>query len=57
MGPYEYIVEQIDGDYARLRRVDTEDGELKLVARALLPEDIEEGTRLWYELFEYSVID
>ena len=27
----DYIVEQIDGDYAHLRRVDEPDGELKLV--------------------------
>ena len=29
----DYMVEQIDGDYAHLRRVDEPDGELKLVAR------------------------
>lgn len=57
MGPYEYVVEQIDGDYARLRRVDEPEEDLKLVARALLPEDIGEGTRLKYEMFEYTVID
>ena len=33
----DYIVEQIDGDYAHLRRVDEPDGELKLVARAAAP--------------------
>ncbi len=27
----DYIVEMIDGDYAHLRRVDEENGELKLV--------------------------
>ena len=32
----DYIVEQIDGDYAHLRRTDLPDEELKLVARALL---------------------
>ncbi len=57
MGPYEYVVEQIDGDYARLRRVDEPEEDLKLVARALLPEDIGEGTKLKYEMFEYTVID
>ena len=39
----DYIVEQIDGDYAHLRRVDLPDEELKLVARALLPAEIVEG--------------
>ncbi len=38
----DYMVEQIDGDYAHLRRVDEPDGELKLVARALLPMEITE---------------
>ncbi len=56
MGPYDYVVEQIDGDYARLIRLDAPDEEAKLVARALLPEDIAEGTKLHYEMFEYSVI-
>lgn len=55
MGPYDYIVEQIDGDYAHLRRADAPEEPLKLVARALLPDMIEEGTRLHYEMFEYTM--
>ena len=51
-----YEVVSIDGDYARLRRTDTEIDDLKLVARALLPQDIAEGSRLKYEMFQYSVI-
>lgn len=39
----DYIVESIDGDYANLRRVDKPEEELKLVARALLPENINCG--------------
>ncbi len=57
MGPYEYVVEQIDWDYAKLRRVDEVETELKLVARALLPEEIAEGTRLKYEMFEYTIME
>ncbi|NBH34098.1 chorismate--pyruvate lyase [Clostridiaceae bacterium] len=57
MGPYEYVVEQIDGDYAKLRRVDEVETELKLVARALLPEEIAEGTWLKYEMFEYTIME
>lgn len=56
MGPFDYVVVQIDGDYARLVRLDEPDEEEKLVARALLPDEIEEGTKLRYEMFEYSVI-
>ncbi len=57
MGPFTYVVEQIDGDYAQLRRTDAPEEERKLVARALLPEEIAEGTKLRYEMFEYSVTD
>lgn len=60
MNRFEYIVEAIDGDYAHLRRVDeaaTGDEELKLVARALLPPEIVEGTRLLYEWMQYSVME
>jgi len=51
-----YVVEQIDGDYAHLRRTDEEDAELKLVARALLPAEIREGTVLNYEFLQYSIV-
>ena len=56
MNRYEYVVVSIDGDYANLRRTDTESEELKLVARALLPAEIAEGTRLLYEWMEYTII-
>lgn len=59
MNRFEYIVDSIDGDYAHLRRVDeaaTGDEELKLVARALLPPEIVEGTRLLYEWMQYSIM-
>lgn len=56
MGPYEYIVEKIDGDYAVLRRTDIQTEDTVLVARALLPEEVDEGTRLLWKNLEYSVI-
>lgn len=54
-----YVVERIDGDYAMLRRDDeTEQNvEPKMVARALLPPEITEGTRLLYEYLQYSVLE
>lgn len=52
----EYIVESIDGDYANLRRCDQPDEEAKLVARALLPAEISEGSRLKYEMLQYTII-
>lgn len=50
-----YIVQSIDGDYANLVLEDNPDGEPKLVARALLPAEIEEGSRLKYEMLQYSM--
>ena len=51
-----YIVESIDGDYANLRRTDIDSEETKLVARALLPDGIDSGTKLKYEMFEYEIV-
>lgn len=52
-----YEVVSIDGDYANLRRTDLDSTELKLVARALLPAEIKEGTKLKYEMMQYEVIE
>ena len=51
-----YVVERIDGDYALLRRTDEREEELLQVARALLPEEIDEGTALKYEFLSYEII-
>ena len=56
METWYYVVESIDGDYANLKRTDIESEDLKLVARALLPEGIAEGTNLKYELMQYSIV-
>ncbi|MGN1203850.1 MAG: chorismate--pyruvate lyase [Lachnospiraceae bacterium] len=50
-----YEVVSIDGDYAHLKRTDIESDDLKLVARALLPMEIMEGSRLKYEMLQYSM--
>ena len=50
-----YEVESIDGDYANLRRIDVPSDDLKLVARALLPPEIVEGSRLKYEMMQYEM--
>ena len=50
-----YDVVSIDGDYANLRKVDDESGDLKLVARALLPAEICEGSKVKYEMMSYSM--
>lgn len=51
-----YEVVYIDGDYAHLKRTDAESDDLKLVARALLPEEIVEGSQLKCEMFQYELI-
>lgn len=51
-----YVVESIEGDYANLRRTDVKSDDLKLVARALLPYDIDTGTELKYEMMQYEII-
>ncbi len=55
MEPKDYIVLKIDGDYAYL----AEEGKTTSdnpVARALLPLEIEEGSRLHWEDFAYTLL-
>ena len=52
-----FSVEKIDGDYAHLKRLDQPAEDLRLVARALLPEEIREGSRLRYEMLEYELLE
>lgn len=52
----EYTVERLDGDYAYLKALEEPEQELKCVARALLPEEIGEGSRLAYEMMEYTLL-
>lgn len=55
-----YTVALIDGDYAHLKLITDdsakEEQEL-LVARALLPESINEGTKVKCEMLQYEVVD
>lgn len=51
-----YEVASIDGDYANLVKIDAPGEEPKLVARALLPAEIAEGTKLKYEMMQYEII-
>lgn len=56
METWYYEVVSIDGDYANLKRTDVESDDCKLVARALLPPEIAEGSRLKYEWMQYEMI-
>ncbi len=57
LNTFQYIVVSIDGDYANLRRIDVESEETKLVARALLPPEIMEGTKLLYKMMQYEIME
>ena len=54
METWYYEVVSID---ANLRRTDIPSEDLKLVARALLPAEIMEGSRLKYELMQYEIVE
>ncbi len=52
-----YTVDSLEGDYAYLKKDGDVSDETKCVARALLPPEIAEGSRLVYEMMEYSLSD
>ena len=54
MEPKDYVVRRIEGEYAVL--ADLVSGEELFIAMALLPLGIDVGTRLHYELLEYTVL-
>lgn len=56
METWYYEVVSIDGDYANLKRTDINLDDVKLVARALLPENIQVGSALKYECFQYELV-
>lgn len=56
METWYYEVVGIDGDYANLKRTDIESDDIKLVARALLPSQIMEGSKLKYEMMQYEMM-
>lgn len=52
----DYVVNRIDGDYAYLVQMNSDNNEEKCVARALLPDSISEGTKLAYEMLSYTIV-
>lgn len=49
-----YNVTRIEGEYAYIA---DENGEELFIAMALLPEGVDVGTRLKYEMLSYEIID
>ncbi|MBE6849118.1 MAG: chorismate--pyruvate lyase [Ruminococcus sp.] len=56
MGPYYYIVVDIQGDYAQLRRTDIDSEEMMPIAMALLPFGCDIGTKLCWQWGVYEII-
>ncbi len=54
MEPKDYTVTKIEGEYAYLT---DNSGEELFIAMALLPTNVDVGTKLHYEMFEYAVIE
>ncbi|MBQ9848848.1 MAG: hypothetical protein IJO64_07320 [Clostridia bacterium] len=56
MEPRDYEVIKIEGEYAYLREIGREDEDSIFIAMALLPQGIDVGTKLHYEMLEYTII-
>lgn len=54
MEPKDYVVARIEGEYAILK--DATSNEELFIALALLPLGVDIGTRLHYEMLEYTII-
>lgn len=56
MEPKDYIVSKIEGEYAYLHDLSGTCDEDIFIALALLPPGADIGTKLHYEMFEYSIV-
>lgn len=54
MEPKDYILDRIDGEYAYLK--DVENGNEVFIALALLPIGADVGSRIHFEMLEYTLI-
>jgi hypothetical protein len=57
MEPKDYTVIRIEGEYAILQTDAKNDENELFIAMALLPEGIDIGTRLHYEMLEYTIVN
>ncbi len=55
MEPKDYVIIKIEGEYATLR--DDDSKEELFIAMALLPNGCDVGTKLHYELLEYTIVE
>ena len=54
MEPKDYTVSKIEGEYATLKDINT--GDELFIAMALLPLGTDVGTKLHYEMLEYTIV-
>ena len=57
MEPKDFIITKIEGEYAYLAEIGKPDDGEVFIALALLPMGVDVGTKLHFELFNYTVID
>jgi len=57
MTPRDYVIVKIEGEYAYLREIDANNADDIFIALALLPMGVDVGTKLHYEMLEYTVIE
>ena len=57
MEPKDYIITKIEGEYAYLREIGRSDTEELFIALALLPMGADLGSRLHFEMFNYTLLD
>ena len=55
MEPKDYVVVKIEGEYAYLREIGTDESNDLFIALALLPFGTDMGSRLHYEMFTYTL--
>ena len=53
MEPHDYTLVRIEGEYAYLK--DDDNGNEIFIALFLLPDGVDIGTKLHYEMFEYTI--
>lgn len=56
MEPKDYIVSKIEGEYAYLQLLEDSSAEEIFIAMALLPPGVDVGTRLHYEMLQYTIV-
>ena len=56
MEPKDYVIVKIEGEYAYLKRTDVQEDELLFIAMALLPPGADVGSKLHYEMLEYTLL-